>query len=493
MLASLQLLSDRLRRFGQARDGNVAVMFAIATIPIIGAVGAAIDYSHANSVKTAMQEALDSTALMVSRDAATLTSAQLQSKADSYFKALFTRPEAIDLKVTATYSTDGGSQVMIGAVADVPTSIMNIMGYDKIPIASSTTVKWGTNRLRVALVLDNTGSMASSGKMSALKTATNNLLTQLKNAATTNGDVYVSIVPFVKDVNVDPSNYTANWIYWGTKAQDPSLTDNTSWDALNGSCSRGSSFGDRASCLAAPICSKSQYTTKNKCNNNGGTWYASAGTWTVKNHNTWNGCVMDRGYPTSPSNLSGKSGPDTTNNYDTNVGGTDVNKPSSLYAAEQYSYCPSAAIMPLSYNWSSMTTLVNNMSPNGNTNQAIGLQLGWMSLVGGGPFPTPPTETSGYNYSHIIILLTDGLNTEDRWYTDQASIDARQKLTCDAAKAAGITLYMIQVNTGGDPTSTLLQNCASSSDKFYLLTSASQIISAFNEIGTNLTKLRVAK
>jgi hypothetical protein len=213
----------------------------------------------------------------------------------------------------------------------------------------------------------------------------------------------------------------------------------------------------------------------------------------VKNHNTWNGCVMDRGYPTSPSNLSGKSGPDTTNNYDTNVGGTDVNKPSSLYAAEQYSACPSAEIMPLSYNWSSMTTLVNNMSPNGNTNQAIGLQLGWMSLVGGGPFPTPPAETSGYTYSHIIIQLTDGLNTEDRWYTNQTSIDARQKIACDNAKAAGITLYMIQVNTGGDPTSTLLQNCASSSDKFYLLTSASQIISAFNEIGTNLTKLRVAK
>jgi hypothetical protein len=49
------------------------------------------------------------------------------------------------------------------------------------------------------------------------------------------------------------------------------------------------------------------------------------------------------------------------------------------------------------------------------------------------------------------------------------------------------------VNTGGDPTSTLLQNCASSSDKFYLLTSASQIVTAFTQIGTNLTQLRVAK
>ena len=73
----------------------------------------------------------------------------------------------------------------------------------------ASTVKWGNNRLRVALVLDNTGSMADDGKMRALKTATNNLLTQLQNAATQNGDVYVSIVPFVKDVNVDPVNYNA--------------------------------------------------------------------------------------------------------------------------------------------------------------------------------------------------------------------------------------------------------------------------------------------
>ena len=61
------------------------------------------------------------------------------------------------------------------------------------------------------------------------------------------------------------------------------------------------------------------------------------------------------------------------------------------------------------------------------------------------------------------------------------------------ANANGITLYTIQVNTGGDPTSTLLQNCASTSDKFFLLTTASQILTTFNAIGTNLTKLRISK
>ena len=100
----------------------------------------------------------------------------------------------------------------------------------------------------------------------------------------------------------------------------------------------------------------------------------SAATWTPNNHNTWNGCVMDRGNPTTP---------DTINNYDTNVVQPNVTQNASLYAAEQYGSCPQAA-MGLSYNWSAMTSLVNAMSPGGNTNQAIGLELGWMSLVGGG-------------------------------------------------------------------------------------------------------------
>ena len=71
--------------------------------------------------------------------------------------------------------------------------------------------------------------------------------------------------------------------------------------------------------------------------------------------------------------------------------------------------------------------------------------------------------------------------------------DANGNGTCANIKAAGITIYTIQVNTGGDPTSTLLQNCATDPTKFFLLTSANQIVTTFNPIGTNLTKLRIAQ
>ena len=364
---------------------------------------------------------------------------------------MFTRTDVTNIAVTPTYTTSGGTQLVVTGSGSVPTKFMGLMGFSSLAINVSSTVKWGNTRLRVALVLDNTGSMADSGKITALKTATNNLLTQLKNAVVNNGDVYVSIIPFVKDVNVDPVNYNQNWISW------------TDWNSNNGTCSN------------------SNYSTKSSCKGAGKTW-------TTANHNTWNGCVSDRGDSAGPN----------TGNYDTNVVAPTTAIKATLFSAEQYSPCPQA-LMALSYNWSGMTTLVNNMSPGGNTNQAIGLALGWMSLVGGGPFPTPPAMDPNYKYQQVIILLTDGLNTQDRWYTDQSSINARQKMTCDNVNAAGITLYTIQVDTGGDPTSTLLQNCAGSpgkypdSSKFFLLTSSSAIVTTFNQIGTALSNLRVAK
>ncbi len=445
-------LRNNVRKFSAAQGGNITIIFALTTIPVIGFVGAAVDYSRANSAKAAMQAAVDATALMLSKDAATLTATQMSDKAHAYFSALFHRTEVAGITITPVYTTTGGTQVVVTGSGTIPTSFTKVMGFKELAVNVSSTVKWGSSRLRVALVLDTTGSMADAGKIGALKTATKNLLTQLQTAAQQNGDVYVSIIPFSKDVNVDSVNYNATWIDW------------TDWNASNGQWCK----------------SNGQCDTTQRGN----------AVWTPNNHNTWNGCVVDRGNSSSPNSA----------NYDENVSAPVVGTTASMFAAEQYGSCSQPA-MPLSYNWSTMATLVDNLSPNGNTNQGIGLAHGWMSLVGGGPYPTPPAKDPNYTYQTIIILLTDGLNTQNRWYADQASIDARQKTTCDNIYAAGITLYTIQVNTGGDPTSTLLQNCAGDPtkskypdpSKFYLLTSANDMVATFAQIGTQLSKLRVAR
>ena len=125
-----------LRAFRIAHGGNVAITFAFATLPIIAGVGFAVDYSHANAVKVAMQQALDATALMLSKEAATDSSDVLKANAAKYFAALFTRPEAKNVTVTANYTTSGGTSVVINGSADVPTSLLGIIGYNTITVNS---------------------------------------------------------------------------------------------------------------------------------------------------------------------------------------------------------------------------------------------------------------------------------------------------------------------------------------------------------------------
>src|SRR5262245_60980959 len=84
----MHLLRTRLQDFRESQGGNVVFMFAFATIPMIGLVGASVDYSRANSARSAMQAAVDAAALMLSKDIATLQSGDIASKAQAYFAAL---------------------------------------------------------------------------------------------------------------------------------------------------------------------------------------------------------------------------------------------------------------------------------------------------------------------------------------------------------------------------------------------------------------------
>ena len=537
-----------LRSYLQDRRGSVVPMFALAILPVVGLIGAAVDYSRANSIRSGVQGALDATALAMAKLAPTLTQTELETKSSAYFQALFSHPEGKVPTVTPTYTTSGGSQLTLTVSTSVDTTFMKVMNYTNLGIKSTATVKWGNQRLRVALALDTTGSMASAGKIDALKTATKNLLDQLKAAASVDGDVYVSIIPFSKDVNVGTGNRDADWLHWDDG------TDK-SWDGANGTCSK-SGYSPRSSCQAQNTCSLSGYTSQSTCTSAGtcsisgnnsqdscnsagtcsnpaqnsqwsctndracsnstysrrdpcrdagyawgyGTWTPatwtagvwSPATWTPKAHTDWNGCVTDRGAATAPGTNAGN---------DQKITAPVAGDTTTLFYPEQYGYC-SPEMKGLNFNWTTMKTAVDGLYPNGSTNQGIGLVWAWQSLVGGGPM-TVPAKDANYTYKEVIILLSDGLNTQNRWNGNgsdhSTSVDNRMYYgsgggigTCKNIKDTGITVYTIQVNTGGDPESTLLKNCASTG-KFVMLTTASQIITTFQQIGTVLSQLRIAK
>jgi Flp pilus assembly protein TadG len=449
--------------FRKSRDGNVAVILALAAIPTVSIMGMAIDYTRAVSARSAMQEAADATSLMLAQDAANLTAAQLTTQAQTYFNALYTASAAsgvTGVSVAATYTANSGSgsTVLVTTSANLPTDFMKIAGFSQMTVNTTSTATWGNTKLRVALALDNTGSMADAGKMTALQGGANSLIDTLSATATNNGDVYISIVPFATGVNMGASAYkNSGYIDW------------SNWSP-NGSTEAGMTCGGGGG--------------------GGGGWggggwggWGGGGSQTCGSSNNtslWNGCVMDRGNQAAPASTND----DTTSTAPTS--GT------TLFPADQSPYCPQA-LNTLSYDWTALKQVVNGMSPNGYTNQAIGLQHAWLTLLQQAPY-NAPAESTSYNYVHAIILLSDGLNNTDRWYSnDQTDVDARQKMLCDNIKAAGVTIYSIQVNTDGEAQSSVLAYCASGSSNFFYLTSATQVLSTFSTIGTKLSKLRISK
>lgn len=436
-------------RFARADEGNIAVIFAIAAVPIISFVGAAIDYSRANKARTAMQAALDSTSLMVAKDLSegVIQSGDVNSKAQTYFNALYNNKDAQGVTVNATYTanTNIGSTIVMNGTGNVKTDFMKVAGFPKIDFGSSSTSAWGNVRMRVAMALDVTGSMADDGKMPAMQTAAKSLIDQLSAMNKTTGDVYISIVPFAKDVNVGSSNVNQNWIDW------------SDWEGDNGTrtCTARDYWGN-----------------------------CTASYWTPANHSTWTGCVMDR-----------------AQNYDT-LNTVPTSDPNTKFPTEQYSYCKpgaSAYLQPMlgmSNNWATLKKKIDDLEPTGNTNQSIGLAWAWMTLgtTTGNPFPAPAKDAN-YQYKDVIVLLSDGVNTQNRFTSSRSQIDARQKILCDNAKAQpnNVIIYTVQIDTGGDGQQDVMKYCASSTDKYFYITSPTQTVDAFTNIGSSLSKLRVAK
>jgi Flp pilus assembly protein TadG len=602
-------------RFIGADGGNVAVIFTIAAVPVIGFVGAAIDYTRMNEARSTMQSALDSTALMLSKDISSgkITPSEVAATAQSYFTGLFNQPNANVVSFNATYNPDNGnlgSTVTLSGSGNVPTDFLSVLGLSTLGFTTSSTTAWGNVKMRVALALDNTGSMSDNNKITALRNAVagnNGLIDQLSGLAKNPGDVLISVIPFAKVVNVGSSNYNQSWIDWTDWQSPPTAQPNNNayggnyqaaipnsrfttaqWGAIgpNSRCPFTSSNGFPyiSGCVTAPggtssastisstsitvngqtvqnpICpgsdtaSHTKYNgcwdsgvtgtmtvcTGSNCNNNSTTKSATSAcqnsypsctctgssnstvctantythTWYASATSKWTGCVTDR-----------DQSYDAQGDAPANDNSMPVARPSTLFPANEYyenneSYCQSGNSPPLqqltmlSSDWSTLKKNVNAMQPTGGTNQAVGLAWAWQSLQTTGPIAAP-AEDPNYAYNRVIIILSDGLNTEDRWpaYGNGSTqntnssgtgyIDTRQELLCKNLKAQidpktnapMYTVYTIQVDTSSppDPTSQVLYDCASDPSKFFKLTSSSQIVTAFNTIGNALSQLRVAR
>ena len=475
-----RVVSRFVKQFIREERANTAMIFALTFVSLVTAAGGGIDVSRALVAKSRLATALDSAALAVGATNG-LSNQQMTDLANLYFNANY--PVGALGTHNPVVVMPHGQSISLSVTGSIPTTLLQIMHLNQFDLQVDNEVVRSVTKLRVALVLDNTGSMTETdatgtSKISALITASHQLLTQLQNAAVNPGDVQVAIIPFAKDVNAGAASFNANWLRW------------TEWDSSvnpSGQASNTGSWNPVVVCSGSNACSCAAYPNTLDTLAHPASTCTCAGvnnakvctnkTWVPNNHNTWQGCVMDR-----------DQNKDTQNDTSTMVDTT------TLFPAEQYNACPTlASLMSLSFDWAALNTKIDAMVAGGGTNQTIGLAWGWQALSQGSPLLAPPIDPT---FQNVIVLLSDGLNTQDRWpangngFNPSPAVDARMAIACANAKAANVMIYTVLVMSGN---SSVLQACASDQTKYFELTTAGEIVTAFNQIGTELANLHLSR
>jgi len=182
---------------------------------------------------------------------------------------------------------------------------------------------------------------------------------------------------------------------------------------------------------------------------------------------TWNGCVADRDQPNDVKDAT-------------------PNGAATLFPAAQ---CGTLAkTLPLTDNWDALNAMVDTMTPNGMTNVTIGMAWGWHALTQKEPFTQ--AQAVKPEVDKVLILLTDGLNTQNRFTTNPSQIDARTAAVCDNIKKDNIKLYTVRVIEGNLD---LLKGCATADNMFFDVQLASELKGVFASIAASLSGARLSK
>lgn len=200
-------------RYMSDQKGTVAVLFALAVVPLLLAAGVAIDIVRYSSAKTGLQAALDAGAL-------TIAAATNLSSADRLAAGYSTFGENIEaavsgISVTPNFNLED-DKVVASASFDLPVGLMKLAGLSAMTVSAESEVTVPENKkAEIALVLDYSGSMKEtlSGQVKyiAMRKAAKQLVKELADSNPTK--VKFGLVPFSHHVWVTlPKQYVLGQI-----------------------------------------------------------------------------------------------------------------------------------------------------------------------------------------------------------------------------------------------------------------------------------------
>ncbi len=197
-------------RFARENEGNVAVIFALALIPLFGAVGALVDYTRVSDVRAELAAATDAGLLAVGsqppmsdKDAYDTVHKWIETHVKPDFDGSWNLNSVIQEK---------GGRITATVSGEVKTTIANILGIQTIPINITSEIVSSMGKVEMVMALDNTGSMKTKNKIGKLKDAAEALVDTLAKAVVNPDDLKIGLVPFSQTVNVGPGYDAADWI-----------------------------------------------------------------------------------------------------------------------------------------------------------------------------------------------------------------------------------------------------------------------------------------
>jgi Flp pilus assembly protein TadG len=263
-LGGAELLEfEMLKKFLHNKEGQFAVITALCALPIFGAVAMSIDFSNLSRLRHDLKDSCDAANVDVAKayvrghkdnqPNVPLTKADLQAKARYFYDANFDKNYINASVLTLTLPDDEGNtskklelkckltyETMFGPVLAGLTH-SNVDNYSYIVEVSTMKMR---NVAEIALVLDNSGSMADDqtgatassvdkSRIYLLKKASKDLVTTLIDLGgkihTEPNPVKFSIVPFSAAVNVGnaPAIVTASWM--DTRGVSPIHHEHLNW------------------------------------------------------------------------------------------------------------------------------------------------------------------------------------------------------------------------------------------------------------------------
>ncbi len=206
-------IAARLADFRSDTGGNFAITLAVCALPLFLSAGLALDYSSAYMFRERLQNAVDAATLAAGRDITRLNDNELRALVMDFINSNLTQG---DLDKVDSYKIDIDRTklaVKVTADARMPANFAPLVGIKSLDYEVMASIKASSTGIEAVLVLDNTRSMASNGKIISLKKASRSFVDTMMELNKTDPDlVRIAVVPFADYVNVGTDNEKASWI-----------------------------------------------------------------------------------------------------------------------------------------------------------------------------------------------------------------------------------------------------------------------------------------